>query len=1742
MKYITIAVFVMLVGICTASADWSLAAGKYGSAGTIQELIVWNNNIYAGTAGAADGGLLLKYNSSGNQWDLAASQLNGQDYIYDLVIYDSNIYAGTRDNGAPTLGGRLFMFDEPNSTWVQKAGNLNSQEVIVTLHEFNNSLWGGTAHGARLFKWNGVDAWTQMAGQYGSEAEIYRLFDYNNTLYASTASGGLILKWSETTNSWSQQCPQLNGQSHIATGVWRDGVYYAGTFVTARLFNWIEGNSTWTQDAPQFGSETHIYTCIEYDGDIYGGTNPNGKLLKWDNVSTWTEVATQYSSETWIADLIVFNNEIYGSTYPNGMLLRYTPPYTPDTGSYTYAKKKSIPVYNANTTYSLTNYSISINVTWESGMNSDFTDIIAKNENTGVWLEGCIDRKSDGNWADFWFKADTVASGWNNATFYLYFDSASPKGHVCSRDRTFKEHNTFETNLEGFDYGTQDNTYAYDGSYSYLPPTNPTLAVKTTKTGETEPQIVEYMYYLPSGESGNDILYSYYGFDSASKSLTSGLGAINSLEWSYYQTYPSSAWIDTGVVPSTATWHTMSYAHLPNGTYAILHNGTIEGSGFYRNELQDTHLKLTKFSGKLIYIDNIRTRKWNTEPPSVGALGATEGYIDSVHYNSTQPYNLTIDSNGNIASNRSIIATDDLNWTAQAASDDCGFIVTEFNLSNTTVANFTIYTANLDWLQVTNLTVGAEYNLTNGTTYEHHTADASGEANFTTDLAPGDYQIVVSEIIISLISFTPDALHQNYTGYTNISFGIKHSSGAALNLSSLAFLFGINYTEENNYNNSLRVPSNEICENLNGHGKILRSNYRNVSPYLSWEYNDTITEGNIYKWGGADNDTEWIIKNKINDTFTYINISTATMQIFPNMMYLGQRVMYEAPKTQFAISRAHSLITKWWDLETINGRDRNFTYSGFFDTGLDLTQLPNADIEIWWGNNSFNPLTDDFRTSPYCGHLETWNYTRWNTHIHTPHENASYCAPLVVNASLYTDPLPDTTNYLIFASDTVSSKPYLLNVTNYDPGITNITFAQTDTCWDYNELAQVADAYAYTPSCFYTFNRKYERLEYHLYIADNQSTWVHSDIYHKDIGTPNYPPTIPEIHHFRIYCPFCGDWVNDSYMDATYNDGYMYINVQTGHDPDGGATTHNLTLHYSNGTYIATINNSFPSGDIVDINFSSSGYYSQTDAFTLKVVATDDEGLTSEKWLGKDFALDADGSQGVVLDDIVRFWGYHDLPTLHAAIANESILSHDVGNDIYTMRYPFFKSKLNDSFTINHTLHLKSINQDNVSYYRYRGHTDIIDTSIHAWNTITDTAAPTTDDYRAYIVSFTNAVTNITDSEVSNLGIDEYRQEGLNYVQLHSITVDNSTLAYNDRGIIFEYCDAPTIINSSVNNNVQVGIGVYYTNNSNITNNKVENNGRTGIRLYGSYNNQIIDNTIDNSGYHGTWCQFSENNTYRENGVKNMAAGYYDYYFSSSSIDNQIIDSASSANRIRCTSTSAVKIENTDNQVFGHNSINFNSTAYPNNFSMFMSGTGETIDINQHNFWITPNGSSLNVSDVSFNAEISVKTDSDINISIVWFNMSKSDWRNEVVNVDRDDVSYDSVYASNIGFVSYKYEGGYSAHTFRFYIFVPELIFQMFVLMILFAVGTMLYSFMVIDPDNYTHVLAAFLSGVVYILSGLSLFDGIGFYGDDVLLAIDQTGWVAMVFILLGAIMVLYACVLGLDTAKEVIEELEEST
>ena len=884
-----------------------------------------------------------------------------------------------------------------------------------------------------------------------------------------------------------------------------------------------------------------------------------------------------------------------------------------------------------------------------------------------------------------------------------------------------------------------------------------------------------------------------------------------------------------------------------------------------------------------------------------------------------------------------------------------------------------------------------------------------------------------TNVTITLHSVSPDTIQTNYTGEIQVNYIVESTN--PLNLSTLAMLYGVNYTTTGDMHSYTAVPPNSIAAD-----GIYRAPYRNTTPYLSWEDNATITEDNVWKWGGGDNDSTWIAVTPINATHTWINATGYPERIFQGSFYLGRRSMDTAPKTTFEVNSQQGLIIKMWDNEAIRGRSIDYLMNMYFDSDWEST-IPTQPIEIWGLNSSFNPDTDDPTTSEWGAKIVEWDGNRWGNHSWIPDSNASYSYPLVFDAATFPVIL-DEVNYIYLKSDTQSSKSYVLNATNHDPGICNTTYAQTETMWTYNELADVSTQVAYTPSFFTTFVRDDEQFLHHLYIADDTGAWAHSDINNISIGVSHYPVEAVSFEYFNITCPT--GYSHDTRMDATYNDGYIYIGIYCHADPDGGTVSHNLTIHYTNGTIAGIINDTFTTTTpgIVEINFTTSAYYSATDAYILKCVSTDDENSVANVWLDSFFTLAADGTQGYYVDDYLMFWGMNDVPTLYATIANNSLISYDAGSDIYTMHVPFFKSKCNETFRFNETVHLKSINTEDIAYFRFHGETIFDNANVYGWNTVSDTAAPTTDTYRAYMVAYGLTTGNITNSNLSYLGSDIYRQEGLNFIDnTMGYLIYNTTLSHNSRGMIMEECENFNISHCAIHDNAQAGVGIYYSDDITVENSTITDSGYDPcIYLYEASDNVIRYNIIQNCVDYGIQVRAnSNNNTFTDNDVS--GSGIYDYYFRASSTNNSIRDPASDTDKIRVTSTSEVNIENTDNSIFSEDSTN-HTYAHPTNFSMGVSNLSQTFDITQRDMTVTPATDSIEIWNITWgNKNIAFNASNVSGQPQVWFNATRSIWANSNMTVYRNGTSYYNGTADANGTFTYNYSGGWSGHHFMF---VPE--------------------------------------------------------------------------------------------------------
>jgi hypothetical protein len=126
----------------------------------------------------------------------------------------------------------------------------------------------------------------------------------------------------------------------------------------------------------------------------------------------------------------------------------------------------------------------------------------------------------------------------------------------------------------------------------------------------------------------------------------------------------------------------------------------------------------------------------------------------------------------------------------------------------------------------------------------------------------------------------------------------------------------MNYTLTDDYHSYLKVPPNDISDE-----GIYRGQSRNTTPLMAWETNDTITEGNVWKWSGGVISDFWIQNETINDTHTWINVTGDANNILPSMFYLERNAMSASGKTGIEINKGQGVIFKIWDLEQYRSRD-----------------------------------------------------------------------------------------------------------------------------------------------------------------------------------------------------------------------------------------------------------------------------------------------------------------------------------------------------------------------------------------------------------------------------------------------------------------------------------------------------------------------------------------------------------------------------------------------------------------------------------------------------------------------------------------------------------------------------------------------------------------------------------------------------------------------------------------------------
>jgi len=426
----------------------------------------------------------------------------------------------------------------------------------------------------------------------------------------------------------------------------------------------------------------------------------------------------------------------------------------------TWSNRKKITL-TGNTSGSQTDYQLLLNVTYESEMNSDFSDLRFCNDTDqlSAWLESKVNE----SYALIWVKFPHTPANGETEDYWMYYGN-SEAGVCWDGEATFEFFDDFETG----DLTT--------GPMSWTPraSTEHDGVAHIDCSGGTYQQ----MYVASSLYENTAWAFDWKKIESGDTTFIFGF-ISNVYNWGVFnglydfEITGSNIYIENDRINHiiSTTWandlfdHTFEVTKDGAGNFELFIDGVSKGTAHDTEFSSSSYMSFWEHNYVGIDIDNFRVRKYTSSEPTY-TYGDTRYYVDSIYFSSSNPYYNLIDYKGDIAINHSYSSSDDLEWTTHAVDDDTGLVVTSMGSSE---IDFTTYEGILDWLQLINLDDSKIYTLQNssGDIEEHQ---ASGNAvNFTTDLSPDNYEIEITAVPTPSPTITPTGVQPANYSSTKLS-------------------------------------------------------------------------------------------------------------------------------------------------------------------------------------------------------------------------------------------------------------------------------------------------------------------------------------------------------------------------------------------------------------------------------------------------------------------------------------------------------------------------------------------------------------------------------------------------------------------------------------------------------------------------------------------------------------------------------------------------------------------------------------------------------------------------------------------------------------------------------------------------------------------------------------------------------------------------------------------------------------
>ena len=484
------------------------------------------------------------------------------------------------------------------------------------------------------------------------------------------------------------------------------------------------------------------------------------------------------------------------------LFLPYTSAETPYWNT-SYSERIPITITTSGTS-TPENYQVLLNISYEPEMQPDFDDIRFTNSSNGEIAYWNLS-KVDSSYANVWVNLYDVITDPGSDIVWMYYGNDEVSSASVGKDvfpdlfKDFEDDDLSDWTMTGMDVFATSTDQAVSGTKS--------LKVSVTTSGIGSAyftlsnldvnKVIEFDFRHASGGDYPALLM----IDDSAPSTT-GLRVASLIYSGGAQTFSysdrSSSWQDIGSSLSNDTWyHLKINADVAADTFDVWWDNsesiTVDNAEYYTVSNVNTYLTIwfgkSTSSTTIVYYDNVFIRNFIANEPTL-SYGAAQYYTDSLHYNASSPYNYTIESDGTLVSNRTIITTDDTTDTARST----GISYLQINVYDNAadiVRNFTITGDNLDWYQAANLS--GSYDLKNS----GGIIETRSNGKFTTNLVAGTYWIEESVFsITSIYSIT----------YSDEAYIMWTAEGLSSNIVEYSLYYDMSSSSYSTWDNTTTSP------------------------------------------------------------------------------------------------------------------------------------------------------------------------------------------------------------------------------------------------------------------------------------------------------------------------------------------------------------------------------------------------------------------------------------------------------------------------------------------------------------------------------------------------------------------------------------------------------------------------------------------------------------------------------------------------------------------------------------------------------------------------------------------------------------------------------------------------------------------------------------------------------------------------------------------------------------------------